>query len=251
MGPKALEYAVTEYIYRMFPYINVFKHPRGWPAIELPNPDGTWEAHPIHSKHTYAWIQSGYSRSTLGRVVLTEAEVKRVALLLAGDAYVNAPPPLSLPMEPTAKYEPVLEAVVNFMHYSLRVDKATTYDGPVKDLKEKLHKAAARLGLAARSIPEDTSWLGRIIRRLECDLLNCGIRASFYRTEVARCIVLKWVTQPPPLIDGKDGNLTSTSNRTDGPNPPPNNPLSPADGNDAIAVNEPEPDWSSLKRKGD
>ena len=248
LGMLALEYRVYRHIITSVPDLVLYKHPRGWPAIELPNPDATWEAHPVHSKHTYAWIQATYMRFIRGAIVLTEAEVKRVAMLLAGDAYVNAPPPLALPLEPTAKYEPVLEAVVNFMHYTLRIDQKKSYDGPMNSWKGELQKAADRLGLPARSIPADTSWLGRIIRTLSSDLLWCGIRASFYRKEAARFIVLEWTTLPPPPIDGKDGNLTPSTPPTVSQKPLPTSPLGPADVTDGSQA---EPDWESLERKGD
>ena len=95
LGSTALEYRVYQYIVTSVPDLALYKHPRGRPS-SYPTPTRLGRPIPsplqahirLDSIHLFAVHQ--------GAVVLTEAEVKRVALMLAGDAYVNAPPPLSL-----------------------------------------------------------------------------------------------------------------------------------------------------------
>ena len=79
---------------------------------------------------------------------------------------------------------------------------------------------------------------------LSPDLLCCGIRAGFYRKEVARFVVLEWIVTPPPQIDGKDGNLTSSPPPAVSQKALPASPLGPADGTDG---KQPEPDWDALE----
>lgn len=218
MGSLALEYWAYRHIIRTTPEFKVYKHPRGWPAIELPNPDASWEVHQIHSKRTYAWIRSKCSTSIHGSIVLTEGEVKLVASLLAADAYLNAAPILMLPLEPTTRYEPILEAVVHFMLHGLKVNGKSRYDDSMTSFRNHLTATAEKLGLTAKSIPSKASWLGRIMRTLIPDLRSCGIRAIFYRKDMARFVTLEWITLPPPQVDGKDDNLTSSSSSNVIPN---------------------------------
>ncbi len=245
LGTVALEWAVYQAILATNP--TLYKDNRGRPVIELPNPDATWEPYAVQSPRTYAWIQNFYVSRLRGVMVLTRAEIERVALLMAGEAYMNAPPPLVLPFDPTTLYEPLLQCVVEFMLHALREDQKNRFEDNATVLRDELLKSAVRLGLPCRVIPS-AAWLGRRLRDLVTPLDDCGIKVKFYLTDLKRFTVLEWKAGALPVLDGRDVGMPPAVSPAVIPNPSVNKGLRATDGNDG---NPQEPDWDLLERKGE
>jgi hypothetical protein len=179
--------------------------------------------------------------------VLTKAEIERVALLLAGDAYVNAPPPIALPFEPTSVHEPLLQCVVEFMLHVYRQEGKTRFEDNATLLRVELLTAASRLGYAAQVVPV-AAWLGRRLRDLVAPLATCGIDASFYLTDVKRFVILELRAGTLPDLDGRDPGLPPAAPRPVIHKPARSNGLESPDGTNGKQA---EPDWGSLEQNGE
>jgi hypothetical protein len=228
----------------------LYKDHRGRPVIELPNPDATWQACPIFSQHTAAWIQGFFSQFRLGAWILTKAEIDRVALLLAADAYVTASLPHVLPFDQTMAYAPLLECVVEFM-VSLRVNNTFKYEDSITNLRVELVKSAKRHGFPEASIHPSVAVLGKQLKQIVDALRTSGIVISFFRTAMIRQVILEWIPGKMPILDGRDGHLPQIVTDVVIPNSGNTNNLPNSDGNDGSDGQTEEPDYESLKPSGE